>query len=129
MKPTTQPTASAHGAEAQLDGTRLAVAGESVGGNMAAAVTLLAKQRGGPRMAGQVLFYPVTDANFDTGSYQQSAEGWFLTREAMKWFWDHYAPDVTVRAQSTVSPLRAFLAKETAGVAQVTANLKVKSPQ
>lgn len=98
---------AAHGAEAQLDGARLAVTGDSVGGNMAAAVTLLAKQRGGPPVAGQVLFYPVTDANFDTGSYQEFAEGWFLTREAMKWFWDHYAPDLAVRAQPTASPLRA----------------------
>jgi acetyl esterase len=74
---------------------------------MAAAVTLLAKERSGPKIAGQVLFYPVTDANFDTGSYQQFAEGYFLSREAMKWFWNHYAPDVAARAQITASPLHA----------------------
>jgi acetyl esterase len=90
-----------------LDGSRLAVAGDSVGGNMAAAVTLLAKQRGGPRIIHQVLFYPVTDAAFDTGSYQQFATGHFLTREAMKWFWNHYAPDRARWAEPTASPLRA----------------------
>jgi len=98
---------AANGASLQLDGARLAVAGDSVGANMAAAVTLLAKERGGPKIVGQVLFYPVTDANFDTGSYQQFAEGYFLSREAMKWFWNHYAPDVAARAQITASPLRA----------------------
>jgi acetyl esterase len=92
-----------------LDATRLAVAGDSVGGNMAAAVTLLAKQRGGPGIGCQVLFYPVTDANFDTRSYQQFAEGYFLTREAMKWFWNHYTLDLTARKQPLVSPLRASL--------------------
>lgn len=98
---------AANGAALQLDGSRLAVAGDSVGANMAAAVTLLAKERSGPKIAGQVLFYPVTDANFDTGSYQHFAEGYFLSREAMKWFWNHYAPDVAARAQITASPLRA----------------------
>lgn len=98
---------AANGASLRLDGARLAVAGDSVGGNMAAAVTLLAKERGGPKIAGQVLFYPVTDANFDTGSYQEFAEGYFLSREAMKWLWNHYAPDVSTRAQITASPLRA----------------------
>ncbi len=75
---------AANGASLQLDGARLAVAGDSVGANMTAAVTLLAKERRGPKIAGQVLLYPVTDANFDTGSYQQFGEGHFLTREAMK---------------------------------------------
>lgn len=98
---------AANGASLKLDGARLAVAGDSVGGNMAAAVTLLAKKRRGPKIAGQVLFYPVTDANFDTGSYKQFAEGWFLTREAMKWFWNHYTEDKAARAQITASPLRA----------------------
>ena len=92
-----------------VDGSRLAVAGDSVGGNMAAVVTLLAKQRGGPQIQFQVLFYPVTDADFDTPSYRQFAQGYFLTREAMKWFWNHYAPDAAVRTQPAVSPLRATL--------------------
>jgi acetyl esterase len=92
-----------------VDDSRLAVAGDSVGGNMAAVVTMLAKQRGGPQIHFQVLFYPVTDADFDTPTYQQFAHGYFLTREAMKWFWDHYAPDVAIRAQATASPLRATI--------------------
>ena len=100
---------SENGKTINVDCSRLAVAGDSVGGNMAAVVTLLAKQRGGPKIDFQVLFYPVTDADFDTPSYQQFAQGYFLTREAMKWFWDHYAPDVAIRTQSTASPLRATI--------------------
>ncbi len=83
------------------------MAGDSVGGNMAAAVILLAKERGGPRIDYQVLFYPVTDANFDTKSYQQYATDIWLTREAMKWFWDNYLPDEETRRQPTASPLQA----------------------
>jgi acetyl esterase len=98
-----------NGKTINVDGSRLSVAGDSVGGNMAAVVTLLAKRRGGPQIHFQVLFYPVTDADFDTASYDQFAEGYFLTREAMKWFWDQYAPDVAVRSETTVSPLRASL--------------------
>jgi len=100
---------SEHGTTLNVDPSRLAVAGDSVGGNMAAAVTLLAKEREGPRIQFQVLFYPVTDAAFDTPSYRQFARGYFLTREAMKWFWNHYAPEVAIRAQPTASPLRATL--------------------
>jgi len=96
-----------NGKKHKLDGSRLAVAGDSVGGNMAAAVTLLAKERKGPPIAYQVLFYPVTDANFETGSYIEFATNYFLTREAMKWFWNHYAPIADVRQKSTASPLQA----------------------
>jgi acetyl esterase len=96
-----------NGKTINVDSSRLAVAGNSVGGNMSAAVTLLAKERGGPKINFQALFYPVTDADFDTPSYRQFAEGYFLTREAMKWFWNHYAPDVASRNQPTASPLRA----------------------
>lgn len=96
-----------NGAGLGLDPTRLAVAGDSVGGNMAIAVTMLAKKHEGPRICFQVLFYPVTDANFETGSYNAFAEGHFLTREAMKWFWDSYAPDPAERDEPTASPLRA----------------------
>ncbi len=99
----------ADGQERSLDGTRIAIAGDSVGGNMSAAVTLLAKQRSGPRFAAQVLFYPVTDASFETESYQQFAEGYFLRRDAMQWFWDQYTTNAGERAQSTASPLRATL--------------------
>ncbi|WP_405706243.1 alpha/beta hydrolase [Streptomyces xanthophaeus] len=90
-----------------LDGARTAVAGDSVGGNMSAALTFMAKQRGDVRFLHQVLFYPVTDAAFDTGSYRQFAEGYFLRREAMQWFWDQYTTDAAERAEVTASPLRA----------------------
>src|SRR5215469_15980440 len=98
-----------HGASIGVDTSRLVVAGESVGGNMIAAVTLLAKKRGGPKIDFQILCYPVTDANFETQSYQQFGEaGYWLTREAMRWFWDSYAP-AAVRNEPTASPLRATL--------------------
>lgn len=98
---------AAHGAEHDLDGRRLAIAGDSVGGNMTIAVTMLAKERGGPPFVQQVLFYPVTDANFDTDSYRQFATGYFLRRDAMQWFWDQYTTDPAQRAEPTASPLRA----------------------
>ncbi|MET8723952.1 MULTISPECIES: alpha/beta hydrolase [Streptomyces] len=90
-----------------LDGARLAVAGDSVGGNMSAALTLMAKERGDVALVQQVLFYPVTDASFDTGSYHQFATGYFLRRDGMQWFWDQYTTDEAERAQITASPLRA----------------------
>ena len=96
-----------HGAELGLDGMCMAIAGDSVGGNMTAAVTLLAKERGGPALRYQALFYPVTHATFDTDSYEQFAEGPWLTRKAMQWFWDLYAPDVSRRTEPTASPLLA----------------------
>ncbi|MFF4836905.1 alpha/beta hydrolase [Streptomyces sp. NPDC001315] len=95
------------GAAKGLDGSRLAVAGDSVGGNMTAALTLMAKERGGIPLVQQVLFYPVTDAAFDTGSYHQFATGYFLRRDGMQWFWDQYTTDEAERAQITASPLRA----------------------
>ncbi|MFC9872568.1 alpha/beta hydrolase [Nocardia salmonicida] len=98
---------AAHGGEKGLDRSRIAIAGDSVGGNMAIALTLMAKERGDVSFLQQVLFYPVTDANFDTGSYQEFAEGYFLTREGMKWFWDQYTTSAQDRAQITASPLRA----------------------
>jgi acetyl esterase len=101
--------AAENGASIGVDTSRLVVAGDSVGGNMVAAVTLLARVRGGPKVDFQVLCYPVTDANFDTQSYQQFGQaGYWLTREAMRWFWDSYAPEA-VRNEPTVSPLRASL--------------------
>ncbi len=96
-----------HGAEQDLDGARVAVAGDSVGGNMTAALTLMAKQRSGPNLRAQVLFYPVTDASFETGSYHEFAEGYFLRRDMMEWFWDQYTTDEDERAEITASPLRA----------------------
>jgi acetyl esterase len=100
-----------HGEEINVDGSRLAVAGDSVGGNMTAAVTMMAKERGGPKLAQQVLFYPVTDASFDTPSYRRFATGCWLTAAGMKWFWDEYAPDTSVRSQPLASPLRATTAQ------------------
>jgi len=97
----------AEGAGKGLDATRIAVAGDSVGGNMTAALTLMAKQRGDVPLLAQVLFYPVTDANFDSGSYRQFAEGYFLRRDGMQWFWDQYTTDEAQRAEITASPLRA----------------------
>ncbi len=98
---------SDNGASRGLSQDRVAVAGDSVGGNMSAALTLLAKQRKGPKLAAQVLFYPVTDASFDTDSYHQFATGYFLRRDAMQWFWDQYTTDPAQRAEITASPLRA----------------------
>jgi acetyl esterase len=96
-----------NGATLRIDPLRLAVAGDSVGGNMAAAVTLMAKQRRGPKIAFQVLLYPVTDSGFDTPSYIQFADGPWLTKTAMEWFWDAYLPDPTARKQPTATPLNA----------------------
>jgi acetyl esterase len=92
-----------------VNSSRLAVVGDSVGGNMATAVALLAKERGGPKINFQILFYPVTDANFDTPSYIAYQDGYFLTREAMKWFWDNYTSNQTNRKEATISPLQASI--------------------
>ncbi len=92
-----------------LDAGRLAVAGDSVGGNMAAVITLLAKERNGPKIHFQALFYPVTDANFNTPSYREFADGPWLTKPAMEWFWNAYAPNHADRKKPTVSPLQASL--------------------
>jgi acetyl esterase len=97
------------GAGKDLDASRFAVAGDSVGGNMAAAATLMAKERGDVHFVAQLLFYPVTDASFDTGSYEQFAEGYWLRRDAMQWFWDQYTTDEAQRNEITASPLRASL--------------------
>ncbi|MGW0994689.1 alpha/beta hydrolase [Streptomyces sp. NPDC002523] len=98
-----------HGSEIDVDGSKMAVAGDSVGGNMTAAVTLMAKQQHGPKLSGQLLFYPVTNADFNDGSYREFADGPWLTRRAMKWFWDAYAPNNKDREQILASPLRANL--------------------
>ena len=95
------------GAANQLDPNRIAVAGDSVGGNMTAALTLMAKERGDVRFVHQSMYYPVTDAAMDTGSYEQFAEGYFLTAKMMAWFWDAYEPDVERRREPFASPLRA----------------------
>lgn len=98
-----------NGNNINLDPSRIAVAGDSVGGNMATVVTMMAKERMGPDITFQLLFYPVTDSSFYTSSYKQFATDYYLTREAMKWFWDNYLPDKQKRKDSKVSPLRATL--------------------
>jgi acetyl esterase len=92
-----------------IDRTRLAVIGDSAGGNIAAVVALLAKERRAPKIDLQVLLYPVTDADFETQSYQRFADGPWLTRAAMQWFWDAYVPDATKRRDSRVAPLNATI--------------------
>jgi acetyl esterase/lipase len=98
-----------HGDIEGLDGARLAVVGDSAGGNLAAALTFVAKQRGDVTFVHQSLYYPVTDAAQDTDSYRQFADGPFLTAKAMAWFWDAYLPARDARFDVTASPLRATL--------------------
>lgn len=97
------------GAEHGLDASRLVVAGDSVGGNMAAALAIMAKQRGDVTFLHQSLYYPVTDAAQDTASYREFADGPFLLAKSMAWFWDAYLPDADRRGEITASPLRASL--------------------
>ncbi|RUO34109.1 alpha/beta hydrolase [Aliidiomarina soli] len=96
-----------HGNDIGVDGTRLAVAGNSVGGNMAAVVALRANAEGTPALKFQLLLWPVTDANFNNTSYQTYAEGHFLTRNMMQWFWDNYTTSAEQRNEIYASPLRA----------------------
>ena len=98
---------SEHGGDIGADGRKLAVVGNSVGGNMAAVVSLMAKDKGGPRITFQVLLWPVTDAHFDTASYRDLSEGYFLTRNMMIWFWDNYTQDAAQRRETYASPLQA----------------------
>ncbi|WP_280711162.1 alpha/beta hydrolase [Bradyrhizobium sp. BR13661] len=98
-----------HAEEFGADGSRIAVAGNSVGGNMSAALTLMAKDRGGPTISYQVLLIPATDASVDTQSYHEFGTGRFLARAFMKYGWDLYAPDAKTRDNPYVSPLRASL--------------------
>ena len=98
-----------HGDEIGVDGTKLAVVGNSVGGNMTAAVVLMAKAKKGPAIKLQVMLWPVTAANFETESYKELAEGRFLSRNMMIWFWDNYLPDKNVRNDIYASPLNATI--------------------
>jgi acetyl esterase len=98
-----------HAEEFGVDSTRLFVAGESSGGNLATVVSLFAQQRSGPSIKGQLLFYPATNADFETVSYRQFADGPWLTRAAMQWFWDQYLPDHNKRKDPHASPLLASL--------------------
>ncbi|ORE92678.1 putative exported lipase/esterase [Stappia sp. 22II-S9-Z10] len=96
-----------HGEELGIDGARLAIAGDSVGGNMVAVVAQLAKMRQGPQIAFQMMFYPVTDAHLDSGSYAQFADGPWLTKASMEWFWDAYLPEGADKNDPRISPLLA----------------------
>jgi acetyl esterase len=120
-----------HGSEHDLDGSRIAIAGDSVGGNMTIALTLMAKQRGDVTFRGQVLFYPVTDAAFDNGSYTEFGEGYWLRRDAMQWFWNQYTTSDADRDLITVSPLRATV-EDLAGLPPalvITGECDVPSPR
>ncbi len=90
-----------------VDISRLAVAGDSVGGNMAAVMALLAKQHGAIKIKFQLLIYPVTDADFDNPTYQAYGDGPWLTKKAMEWFWDQYLPDKSRRKDIIACPLQA----------------------
>lgn len=98
-----------HGKEIGVDGSRLAVAGNSVGGNMAAVVALMAKDKNGPKLKQQVLLWPVTDSDFSRESYTKYAQERFLTTPLMKWMWDNYLPEVSERNNKYASPLKASL--------------------
>jgi acetyl esterase/lipase len=98
---------AANGAEIGVDGQRLAVAGNSVGGNMAAVVALMAAEKKEFTLQLQVLLWPVTDANFETGSYNEFATGRFLTKNMMIWFWDNYTTNPNERKERYASPLQA----------------------
>jgi acetyl esterase len=90
-----------------IDGTKLGVCGDSAGGNLAAVVALRSRDRAAPGLAFQVLLYPVTDARLDTPSYLENADGYFLTRSSMAWYWEQYVPSEADRAHPDASPLRA----------------------
>ena len=100
---------ASHAEEFGADGSRIAVAGNSVGGNMTAALSLMAKDRSGPKISYQVMMIPATDASVDTASYHEYGTGRFLARAFMKYGWDLYAPDAATRNNPYVSPLRASL--------------------
>ncbi|MFF9373403.1 alpha/beta hydrolase [Streptomyces griseoluteus] len=98
-----------YGAEHDMDTSNIAVTGESVGGCMSTVFALMNKDRGGIDLKAQCLLYPVTDAGFDTPSYAQFAEGYYLTRDGMKWFWDAYTSDPSQRSEKYAAPLQASL--------------------
>lgn len=98
---------AAHAAELQGNAARLAIGGDSAGGNLTAVVAQMARDRGGPPLVYQLLVYPVTDHGYDTGSYQENADGYLLTKDAMVWFWNHYLRSAADGNDPQASPLRA----------------------
>jgi len=105
---------AANTAALQADPERMAVAGDSAGGHLAAVVALMARDRRGPRLDLQILIYPITDFNLDTSSYLNNADGYMLTRDLMRWFWNHYLETEKFADHPYVCPLRA---KDLAGLA------------
>jgi acetyl esterase len=100
---------AAHGHELNVNSSQIAVAGDSAGGNMAAVICLLAKQRGGPALTAQILIYPATGHVFDSTSFNEFATGYFLTRETSQWFWQQYTGGAQVEHEPTACPLQASL--------------------
>jgi acetyl esterase len=96
-----------NGSELGIDTSRIAIGGDSAGGNLTAVVALMARDRGAPALRFQLLIYPVTDCAFETDSYRDNAEGYFLTLDMMRWFWGQYLPDASQAAEPYASPLRA----------------------
>jgi acetyl esterase len=111
----------AHAPELGVDGGRIAVGGDSAGGNLAAVVALLARDHGGPPIRLQALLYPVTDTDLDTPSYRANADGFLLTRDSMKWFFGHYLKGEADGADWRVAPLRAKSLEGVAPALVVTA--------
>jgi acetyl esterase len=105
------------------DPLRIAVCGDSAGGNLAAVVAQIARDRGKPALCFQLLIYPVTDAACDTPSYSEKAEGFFLTRDAMQWFWNHYVRNDAERSHPYASPLRASNLADLPAALVITAEL------
>lgn len=91
-----------------IDGSRIAVAGDSAGGNLAAVVAMMSRDRGGPALVHQLLIYPVTDHRFETTSYKKNGSGYFLTESMMRWFWHHYLESESDGDEPLASPLRAI---------------------
>jgi acetyl esterase len=104
---------AANAAALGVDPKRIAIGGDSAGGNLAAAVALMARDRRGPALRHQLLIYPVTDADFTRASYRENAEGYLLTTQAMEWFWGHYVPEAAQRKEPYAAPLQA---KDLAGL-------------
>jgi acetyl esterase len=99
---------AAHAADLGVDAARIAIGGDSAGGNLTAVVAQMARDRGGPKLVFQLLIYPVTDAARDTQSYRDNAEGYLLTAGDMDWFWNHYLGDARARGEEPyASPIRA----------------------